>query len=34
MRGADGAIVGYLGVGTDLTHIKLLEQRLRQIDAN
>jgi PAS domain S-box-containing protein len=33
MRGADGAIVGYLGVGTDLTHIKLLEQRLRASEA-
>ena len=29
MRGEDGAIVGYLGVATDLTQIKLLEQRLR-----
>jgi len=33
MRGEDGAIVGYLGVGTDLTHIKLLEQRLRASEA-
>jgi len=29
MRGEDGALVGFLGVATDLMHIKLLEQRLR-----
>ncbi|MEO8159973.1 MAG: ATP-binding protein, partial [Arenimonas sp.] len=29
MRGADGNVIGFLGVATDLTHIKLLEQRLR-----
>jgi signal transduction histidine kinase len=33
MRGADGAVVGFLGVATDLTHIKQLEQRLRASEA-
>jgi PAS domain S-box-containing protein len=33
MRGDDGATVGYLAVGTDMTHVKLLEQRLRASEA-
>jgi PAS domain S-box-containing protein len=33
MRDGEGEVVGFLGVATDLTHIKQLEQRLRASEA-